>query len=64
MFIFRIIGKFLIFLLVVILAIPTYAIARTWLDANNEKIEVSDAIVVKKKLFEYMRRILRSEFLP
>jgi hypothetical protein len=46
MFIFRIIGKFLTFLLVVILAIPTYAIARTWLDANNEKIEVSDAIVV------------------
>lgn len=46
MFIFRIIGKFLTFILVVILAIPTYAIARTWLDANNEKIEVSDAIVV------------------
>ena len=46
MFLFRIIGKFLTFLLVVILAIPTYAIARTWLDANNEKIEVSDAIVV------------------
>ena len=40
MFLFRIIGKFLTFLLVVILAIPTYAIARTWLDANNEKIEV------------------------
>ena len=46
MFIFKIIFKFFTFLLILALAIPTFAIARTWLEARNSNIEKSDAIVV------------------
>jgi uncharacterized SAM-binding protein YcdF (DUF218 family) len=46
MFLFKFFGKLITFLIVLVLAIPTFALARTWLDANNEKIEVSDAIIV------------------
>ena len=46
MFIFKLIGKLITFLLVLVLAIPTFAIARTWFDARNTKIESADAIVV------------------
>lgn len=46
MFLFKFLGKLITFLVVLVLAIPTFALARTWIDANNEKIEVSDAIVV------------------
>jgi predicted phage-related endonuclease len=46
MFILKIIFRFFTFLLILALAIPTFAIARTWLEARNSNIEKSDAIVV------------------
>lgn len=46
MFIFKFFTKLITFLLVLILAIPTFALARTWLDARNTNIEKADAIVV------------------
>lgn len=46
MFLFKWLFKFLTFLLVLLLAIPTFALARTWLTANDETIEKADAIVV------------------
>jgi hypothetical protein len=46
MFLFKLFGKLITFLIISVLAIPTFALARTWIDANNEKIEVSDAIIV------------------
>ena len=46
MFLFKWLFKFLTFLLVLLLAIPTFALARTWLTANDETIGKADAIVV------------------
>jgi uncharacterized SAM-binding protein YcdF (DUF218 family) len=46
MFLFKWVFKFLTFLLVLLLAIPTFALARTWLTANDETIGKADAIVV------------------
>ena len=46
MFLFKWIFKFLTFLLILILAIPTFALARIWYEANNETIRKADAIVV------------------
>lgn len=46
MLIFRLIFKFLTFILIVALAIPTIALARIWYVANNETIRKADAIVV------------------
>jgi vancomycin permeability regulator SanA len=46
MFLFKWFFKFLTFLIVLILAIPTVALARTWYTANNETIRKADAIVV------------------
>jgi uncharacterized SAM-binding protein YcdF (DUF218 family) len=46
MFLFKWFFKFLTFLLVLLLAIPTFALARTWLTANDETIGKADAIVV------------------
>lgn len=46
MFLFRFFFKFLTFLLVLSLAIPTFALARVWYSANNETIRKADAIVL------------------
>ena len=46
MFLFKLLFKFLTFLLVLALAVPTFALARTWYAANNETIRKADAIVV------------------
>lgn len=46
MFIFRWLFKFLTFLLILVLAIPTFALAKIWYEANNETIRKADAIVV------------------
>ncbi|NDE84096.1 MAG: YdcF family protein, partial [Actinobacteria bacterium] len=46
MFLFRFFFKFLTFLVVLALAIPTFALARVWYTANNETIRKADAIVV------------------
>jgi uncharacterized SAM-binding protein YcdF (DUF218 family) len=46
MFLFKWFFKFLTFLIVLLLAIPTIALARTWYTANNETIRKADAIVV------------------
>lgn len=46
MFFFRFIFKFVIFLLVLLLAIPTWALFRTWYVANDETIRKADAIVL------------------
>lgn len=46
MFLFKWIFKFLTFLLIFLLAIPTFALARIWYQANNETIRKADAIVV------------------
>lgn len=46
MFFFRLIFKFLAFVLLVALVVPTWALARTWYTANNETIRKADAIVV------------------
>ncbi|MFM8384934.1 MAG: YdcF family protein, partial [Actinomycetota bacterium] len=46
MFLFKWFFKFLTFLIVLLLAIPTFALARTWYTANNETIRKADAIVV------------------
>lgn len=46
MLIFRLIFKFLTFLLIVALAIPSFALVRIWYVANNETIRKADAIVV------------------
>lgn len=46
MFLVKFIAKLLTFILVVALAIPTYALARTWYEARNSEIKKSDAIVV------------------
>ena len=46
MFLFKWLFKFLTFFLVLLLAIPTFALARTWLTANDETIGKADAIVV------------------
>ncbi|MFM7624021.1 MAG: YdcF family protein [Actinomycetota bacterium] len=46
MFLFRFFFKFLTFLLVLALVIPTFALARVWYSANNETIRKADAIVL------------------
>ena len=46
MFLFKWFFKFLTFLLVLLLAIPTFALARTWYTANNDTIRKADAIVL------------------
>ena len=46
MFLFKFALKFLAFLLLVVLVIPTWALAKTWHTANNETIRKADAIVV------------------
>ncbi len=46
MFLFKFALKFLAFLLLVVLVIPTWALAKTWYTANNETIRKADAIVV------------------
>lgn len=46
MFLFRWVVKFITFLIVVVLAIPTFAIARTWYVANDDEVAAADAIVV------------------
>ncbi|MBM3742821.1 MAG: YdcF family protein [Actinobacteria bacterium] len=46
MFILKLFTKLITFVLVLILAFPTFAFARTWLDARNTSIDKADAIVV------------------
>ena len=46
MFLFKWFFKFLTFLLVLVVAIPAFALARTWYTAKNETIRKADAIVV------------------
>lgn len=46
MFLLKIFTKFIAFVLLVILVIPTWALAKTWYTANNETIRKADAIVV------------------
>ena len=46
MFLFKFLFKFITFLIVLVLAIPTFALARVWFTANNETIRKADAIVV------------------
>ena len=46
MFLFRFFFKFLTFLLVLALAIPTFALSRVWYSANNETIRKAYAIVL------------------
>ena len=46
MFLFKFLWKFITFLLLVALVIPSWAIARTWYAANHETIRKADAIVV------------------
>ncbi|MFM7874609.1 MAG: YdcF family protein [Actinomycetota bacterium] len=46
MFLFRFFFKFLTFLLVLALVIPTFVLARVWYSANNETFRKADAIVL------------------
>lgn len=46
MFLLKIFNKFIGFVLLVLLVIPTWALAKTWYTANNETIRKADAIVV------------------
>ena len=46
MFLLKIFTKFIALVLLVILVIPTWALAKTWYTANNETIRKADAIVV------------------
>ena len=46
MFLFKFIFKFVSFVLLVALVVPTWALARTWYTANNETIRKAYAIVV------------------
>lgn len=46
MFLIKFIWRFITFLILVALVIPTWALARTWYVANNETIRKADAIVV------------------
>jgi uncharacterized SAM-binding protein YcdF (DUF218 family) len=46
MFLFKFIWRFITFLFLVALVVPTWAVARTWYVANNETIRKADAIVV------------------
>ncbi len=46
MFLVKWLFKFLTFLLIFALAIPTFALVRIWYEANNETIRKADAIVV------------------
>ena len=46
MFIFRLARRLIIFLLVLIISIPAWAIARTWYVANDASTEPADAIVL------------------
>ena len=46
MFLFKFFFKFITFLILLALAIPTFALARVWFTANNETIRKADAIVV------------------
>lgn len=46
MFLFKFVWRFITFLLLVALVIPTWAIGRTWYVANNETIRKADAIIV------------------
>lgn len=46
MFLVRWAFKFITFLIVIVLAIPTYAVARTWYVANDDQVNAADAIVV------------------
>ncbi|MFM8843667.1 MAG: YdcF family protein [Actinomycetota bacterium] len=46
MFLFKFLWRFITFILLVALVVPTWAIGRTWYVANNETIRKADAIVV------------------
>lgn len=46
MFIFKLLAKFITFLVVLVLAIPTFAIARTWYEARDKQLLRADAIVL------------------
>lgn len=46
MFLFKFAFRFITFLLLVALVVPTWALAKTWYTANNETIRKADAIVV------------------
>ncbi len=46
MFVIKFLWRFVTFLLLVALVVPTWAIAKTWYAANNETIRKADAIVV------------------
>jgi len=46
MFLFKFAWKFVAFLLLVALVIPSWALAKTWYTANNETVRKADAIVV------------------
>ena len=46
MFLIKFAFRFFAFLLLVALAVPTWALAKTWYTANNETIRKADAIVV------------------
>jgi uncharacterized SAM-binding protein YcdF (DUF218 family) len=46
MFLIKFVWRFITFVLLIALVIPTWAIARTWYVANNETIRKADAIVV------------------
>lgn len=46
MFIFKFLFRFITFALLVVLVVPTWALAKTWYTANNESVTKADAIVV------------------
>ena len=46
MFLFKFAWKFVAFLLLVALVIPSWALAKTWYTANNETVRKADAIIV------------------
>ena len=46
MFIFKLLARFITFLVVLALAIPTFAIARTWYEARDRELLRADAIVL------------------
>lgn len=46
MFLFKWFFKFLTFLLILLLAIPTFALSRIWLEARSEIVDKADAIIV------------------
>lgn len=46
MFLFKFLFRFITFVLLVVLVVPTWALAKTWYTANKESITKADAIVV------------------